>query len=82
MLASGSDDKVVLVYRLEAGGGVLRAAFGSGEPPPVENWKLCQTLKGHAADVTDLAWCPLGEYLATASIDNTAQVNAPAPLAE
>ena len=46
----------------------------SGEPPPVESWKLCQTLKGHSADVSDLAWSPLGDHLATTSVDNTAQV--------
>ena len=75
-MASGSDDKSVLVYRQDASTGVpLRAAFGSNEPPPVENWKVCQTLKGHTADITDLAWCPLGEHLASTSVDNTAQVH-------
>jgi protein HIRA/HIR1 len=33
-----------------------------------------QTLRGHSADVTDLAWCPMSEYLATCSIDNTVNI--------
>jgi WD40 repeat protein len=47
LLASGSDDKAVLIYKLEpsSGGAPPRGNFGSSDPPPLENWKLCQTLK-------------------------------------
>lgn len=36
-LASGSDDRLVLVYELREGRG--QAAFGSSEGASVENWK-------------------------------------------
>jgi hypothetical protein len=48
LLASGSDDKAVLIYKLEpssSGAAPPRGNFGSSDPPPLENWKLCQTLK-------------------------------------
>ena len=47
LLASGSDDKAILIYKLEptSAGAPPRGNFGSSDPPPLENWKLCQTLK-------------------------------------
>jgi protein HIRA/HIR1 len=37
-LASGSDDKLVLVHELRAG--APRPVFGSADPPAVENWAV------------------------------------------
>eukprot|EP00850_Spirogloea_muscicola_P015169 SM000114S24132 [mRNA] locus=s114:115169:120348:- [translate_table: standard] len=71
-LASGSDDKVILVCERRAGAGT--AQFGSAEPPDVENWKVVLHLRGHAADVVDLAWSPGDAQLASCSLDNTVRV--------
>lgn len=48
-VASGSDDKVILIHEKKPGTGTTE--FGSGEPPDVENWKVVMTLRGHTADV-------------------------------
>lgn len=49
LLASGSDDQVILIHERKPGSGTTE--FGSGEPPDVENWKVTMTLRGHTADV-------------------------------
>jgi len=49
LIASGSDDQVILVHERRPGSGTTE--FGSGEPPDVENWKVLLTLRGHTADV-------------------------------
>lgn len=54
LIASGSDDQVVLVHEKRPGSGTTE--FGSGEPPDVENWKVLLTLRGHTADV--VFFCP------------------------
>jgi len=66
-LAAGFDDGVAAVYELRAGPG---AAAALGETPPVENWRAVAHLRGHSNNVTDIAWSPDGERLATASLDN------------
>ncbi|KAH3894120.1 protein HIRA-like [Dreissena polymorpha] len=68
-LASGGDDKLVLIWEISrygAGGSV----FGS-DSKIVECWRPTHTLRGHAGDVLDLAWAPGDIWLATCSIDNT-----------
>ncbi len=54
LIASGSDDQVILVHERRPGSGTTE--FGSGEPPDVENWKVLLTLRGHTADVV-LPFC-------------------------
>ncbi|XVF69148.1 hypothetical protein PTKIN_Ptkin11bG0057600 [Pterospermum kingtungense] len=71
-VASGSDDKVILVHERKPGSG--RTEFGSGEPPDVENWKVAMTLRGHTADVVDLNWSPDDSILASGSLDNTIHI--------
>ena len=51
-VASGSDDKVILIHEKKPGTGTTE--FGSGEPPDVENWKVVMTLRGHTANVVIL----------------------------
>ena len=68
LLASGADDKCCLVYARRAGPG--GAGFGGGSPA-AENWRAVRTLRGHTMDVTDLAWSPHDDLLATCSVDNT-----------
>ena len=72
-LASGGDDKLVMIWKKSAygGGGTI---FGSGGKKQVESWKLHQTLRGHDGDVLDLAWGPGDALLATASVDNSVVV--------
>lgn len=67
-LASGADDKLVLVYQLLPGPG--KTAFGSNEPPSVENWRQMKAMRGHSSNVADLAWSPDERMVASASLDN------------
>ncbi|XP_016994371.2 protein HIRA homolog [Drosophila takahashii] len=68
-LASGSDDKLIMIWRKSAGSS---GVFGSGGMQKNhESWKCFHTLRGHDGDVLDLAWSPNDIYLASCSIDNT-----------
>jgi len=67
-LASGADDKLVMIWKRSAGGGV--ANFGSSKAS-VESWRCVHNLRGHDGDVLDLAWASDDRLLATASVDNT-----------
>lgn len=69
LLASGSDDKCVLVYYLNSS--EATKTFGShSSTPNKENWSACYTLRGHTMEVLDISFSPR-EILASASIDNT-----------
>lgn len=66
LLASAGDDHVVLIY--------YRAKSSApmfGELPSAETWLVRRPLRAHSSDVTDLAWSPDAERLASASVDNT-----------
>ncbi|XP_050301277.1 protein HIRA homolog isoform X2 [Anthonomus grandis grandis] len=67
-LASGSDDKLIMIWRLTSEGS--STIFGSSQIN-VETWKCVNTLNLHEADVLDLAWAPHDGWLASGSIDNT-----------
>lgn len=70
MLASGADDKLVMIWKKSAGSG--GGSFGSaGMTKNVENWRCCHSLHGHHGDVLDLAWSPQDRWLATCSVDNS-----------
>lgn len=69
MLASGADDKLLMIWKKSPG---PSGSFGStGVTKNVENWRCSATLRGHAGDVLDLAWSPQDRWLASCSIDNT-----------
>ncbi|CAG0879920.1 unnamed protein product [Darwinula stevensoni] len=68
-LASGGDDKVIMIWQLGRHGGGS-TAFGSSVVN-VEPWRCAATLRGHSGDVFDLAWSPSEEWLASCSVDNT-----------
>lgn len=72
LIASGSDDQIVLIHERRSGSGTTE--FGSGEPPDVENWKVLLTLRGHTADVVDLGWSSDDSLLASCSLDNTIHI--------
>lgn len=68
-LATGSDDKLVMIWRKSA---TKSGAFGTGGMKQnVENWRCIHTLRGHSGDVLDLAWSPQDRWLATSSVDNS-----------
>ncbi|KAK0181769.1 hypothetical protein PV327_004023 [Microctonus hyperodae] len=68
LLASGGDDKVIMIWRL-AGGGGGNTIFGG--KTGVENWRCIATLRCHEGDILDLAWAPHSPWLASASVDNS-----------
>lgn len=67
LLASGSDDKLVMIWKLTGEGG--GTVFGGGVVN-IETWKCVHTLNSHTGDVLDLAWAPHDSWLASASVDN------------
>lgn len=68
-LASGADDKIVCVYTLDPGP-PAHATFGSGETPPVENWRIFRRLIGHDNDVQDLGWSCDSSILVSVGLDS------------
>lgn len=69
LLASGGDDKLVMIWKLTGEGS--STIFGGGGAVNVETWKCVNTLNSHTGDVLDLAWAPHDGWLASASVDNT-----------
>uniref|UniRef100_A0A1I8GDZ3 WD_REPEATS_REGION domain-containing protein n=1 Tax=Macrostomum lignano TaxID=282301 RepID=A0A1I8GDZ3_9PLAT len=76
-LASGAVDGLVMLWCHMGGGGgsgdseaASNPLFGGG----LEHWRCAATLRGHDGDVLDLQWSPLGDKLASASVDNTVTV--------
>lgn len=66
LLASAGDDHVVLIYYRSKSSAPM-----FGELPSAEAWLVRRPLRAHSSDVTDLAWSPDAERLASASVDNT-----------
>lgn len=69
LLASGSDDKLVMIWKLTGEGS--STIFGGGGKVNVETWKCIHTLNAHNGDVLDIAWAPHDGWLASGSVDNT-----------
>ncbi|KAH8808587.1 TUP1-like enhancer of split-domain-containing protein [Xylogone sp. PMI_703] len=69
-LASGADDKIICIYHLDANPPSHSAAFGTNEPPPVENWKILRRLIGHDNDVQDLGWSYDSSILVSVGLDS------------
>lgn len=65
-LASGSDDRVVLVYERDTSG--ARPVFGSGEAH--ETWRTARRLTGHDNDVQDLGWSVDSSILVSVGLDS------------
>ncbi|KAF1982890.1 Hira-domain-containing protein [Aulographum hederae CBS 113979] len=68
-LASGADDKIVCVYILDPSP-AHGAAFGSNEPPPIENWRVARRLIGHDNDVQDIGWSYDSSILVSVGLDS------------
>lgn len=69
LLASSDDLGMVIVHELRPG--TALASFGTKSAPNLENWRAKHTLRGHANNITDLAWSSNGKMLASASLDNS-----------
>lgn len=69
LLASGGDDKLVMIWKLTGEG--TSTIFGGGGKVNVETWKCIHTLNSHNGDVLDVAWAPHDGWLASGSVDNT-----------
>ncbi|EEC06110.1 histone transcription regulator, putative [Ixodes scapularis] len=70
-LASGGDDRVIMIWQIGRYGGSSSMFGGSKKMVNVEHWKCVSTLRGHSGDVLDLAWSPHDAWLASCSVDNT-----------
>jgi protein HIRA/HIR1 len=73
-LASGSDDKLIMIWQTSRYGGVSTVFGSSGKTVNVEQWRCAATLRGHSGDILDLAWSPNDMMLASCSIDNSVMI--------
>jgi len=72
-VASGSDDRIVLVSELDPGRQPRRREFGSTSTDPEERevWTPRKRLVGHDNDIQDLAWSPDGQLLVSVGLDSS-----------
>lgn len=76
ILASGGDDAVILLWKLNDSKEPDQVAFPDDDDAQLnkENWTVIKTLRGHLEDVCDICWAADGNLMASASVDNTAIV--------
>ncbi|XP_010013141.1 PREDICTED: chromatin assembly factor 1 subunit B [Nestor notabilis] len=74
ILASGGDDAVILLWKLNDSKELEPLVFQEEDEAQLnkENWAVVKTLRGHLEDVYDICWTSDGNYMASASVDNTA----------
>lgn len=70
-LASGGDDKLVMVWKRAALIGPSTVFGSSSKLANVEQWRCVTILRNHTGDVMDVAWSPHDVWLASCSVDNT-----------
>ncbi|XP_012671317.1 protein HIRA [Clupea harengus] len=70
-LASGGDDKLVMVWKRAAFIGPSTVFGSSSKLANVEQWRCVTILRNHTGDVMDVAWSPHDVMLASCSVDNT-----------
>ena len=69
-LASGSDDKIVLIYERVNSAPSSRPVFGSKEAPHTETWRTSRRLAGHDNDVQDIGWSADSSILVSVGLDS------------
>lgn len=69
-LASGSDDKIVLVYERDQSASASRPVFGSSDAPHTETWRTYRRLAGHDNDVQDIGWSADCSVLVSVGLDS------------
>lgn len=70
-LASGGDDKLIMIWRKAAFIGPSTVFGSSSKLANVEQWRCVTILRNHTGDVMDVAWSPHDVWLASCSVDNT-----------
>ncbi|XP_056602974.1 protein HIRA [Triplophysa dalaica] len=70
-LASGGDDKLVMVWKRAALIGPSTVFGSSSKLANVEQWRCVTILRNHTGDVMDVSWSPHDVWLASCSVDNT-----------
>ncbi|TRZ23089.1 hypothetical protein HGM15179_003943 [Zosterops borbonicus] len=70
-LASGGDDKLIMVWKRAAYIGPSTVFGSSSKLTNVEQWRCVSILRSHSGDVMDVAWSPHDAWLASCSVDNT-----------
>jgi WD40 repeat protein len=69
-LASGGDDKCILIWEQDTNAEQRSIPFGSIDGVAnIENWRVLRMLRGHESDVLDLAWSPDNDYIVSCSLD-------------
>ncbi|NWY36732.1 CAF1B factor, partial [Sylvia atricapilla] len=67
-------DAVILLWKLNDSKELEPLVFQDEDEAQLnkENWAVIKTLRGHLEDVYDICWTSDGNYMASASVDNTA----------